>query len=462
MVSWWAYDGHDQIHCTHLLCCDPGLAQLAFLMEMDENDVSAVGSLQIADVRGHSQIDARDLDVDPPASFNSEMDLPLRSLPGACPYMQTADTVFAFDASALQLVVSLDAPFRIHDATIAFFDMFQLSASSCIGRSLGLVQGPETNVKLLSSIFETARVGEEANAMLMLYSSSGDGHLFRVSLQPLSSIGTLSMNRNTEDLETQRSCIVSLELVQATPLKDALLPDGRAKVIINADRSATVHVSPEFEKMYGYLWSEIPGRTLGFITGPNTNMALLQQLLNSARNGHSDSSTFFTNTREGQEFLTFIQVSPVVDGGVVSHVVVVCSIVGDVNVHTTPVSPRLSPFFDERHHKQTDCHSDNITLDDEIVWANYDHKNNLAILQTKNASTASSLQLELIELRRSFQGDNAQEDARLRLSVRERELVLTRLLVQQGASGVSSGVPFSWEGGRMLFDTPWSPLLLLE
>jgi PAS domain S-box-containing protein len=399
-------------------------------MEMDENDVSAVGSLQMADVRGHSQIDPRDLDVDPP-----------------------------FDASALQLVVGLDAPFRIHDATIAFFDMFQLSASSCIGRSLGLVQGPETNVKLLSSIFETARVGEEANAMLMFYSSSGDGHLFRVSLQTLSSMGALSMHRKSEDLETQRSCIVSLELVQATPLKDALLPDGHAKVIVSADRSTTVHVSPEFEKMYGYLWSEIPGRTLGFITGPNTNMALLQQLLNSARNGHSDSSTFFTNTREGQEFLTFIQVSPVVDAGVVSHVVVVCSIVGDID---TPVSPRLSPFFYERNHKQTDSHSDNITLDDEIVWAKYDHKNNLAILQTKNAPTASSLQMELIELRRSFQGDNAQEDARLRLSVRERELVLTRMLVRQGASGVSSVAPFSWEGGRLLLGTPWSPLLLLE
>ena len=296
----------------------------------------------------------------------------------------------------------------------------------------------------------------------MFYSSSGDGHLFRVSLQTQSSIGTLSMHRNSEDLETQRSCIVSLELVQATPLKDALLPDGRAKVIVSADRSATVHVSPEFEKMYGYLWSEIPGRTLGFITGPNTNMALLQQLLNSARNGQSDSSTFFTNQREGQEFLTFIQVSPVVDGGVVSHVVVVCSIVGDIDVHTTPASPSLSPFFYERNHKQTDSHSDNITLDDEIVWAKYDQKNNLAILQTKNAPTASSLQLELIELRRSFQGDNAQEDTRLRLSVRERELVLTRMLLRQRASVVSSGIPFSWERGRLLVGTPWSPLLLLE
>jgi len=94
------------------------------------------------------------------------------------------------------------------------------------------VQGPETNVKLLVSIFETAGeqgVGKEANAMLMFYSSSGDGRLFRVSIETQSS--------------PTESCIVSLELVQATPLQDSVLPDGRAKVIVSADQSLTVHVS---------------------------------------------------------------------------------------------------------------------------------------------------------------------------------------------------------------------------
>jgi hypothetical protein len=93
-----------------------------------------------------------------------------------------------------------------------------------------------------------------------------------------------------------------------------------------------------FEKMYGYLWSEITGRTLGFITGPNTNMALLIKLLNSAHNGHSETDSFFTNTRAGDEMLTVIQVKPVADDGVVSHMVVVCSIVGDIAGHCWQVS----------------------------------------------------------------------------------------------------------------------------
>jgi PAS domain S-box-containing protein len=240
--------------------------------------------------------------------------------------------VSASEASALQLVVGLAAPFRIHAATRAFLDMFQLSVSTCIGRSLALVQGPETNVKLLVSIFETAGeqgVGKEANAMLMFYSSSGDGHLFRISIETQSS--------------PTETCIVSLELMQATPLQDAVLPDGRAKVIVSADQSLTVHVSPAFEKMYGYLWSEIKGRTLGFITGPNTNMALLHKQLISARDGHSEAALFLTNARDGQEILTVIQVNPVIDVGVVTQVVVFFSIIGgDIDGHTQSSKRGLS------------------------------------------------------------------------------------------------------------------------
>jgi hypothetical protein len=163
--------------------------------------------------------------------------------------------------------------------------------------------------------------------MIMFYSSSGNGHLFHVSVEPQSSKG-----------DAPESCIISLALVQATLLKNAVLPDGRAKVIVSADQWLTVHVLPEFEKMYGYLWSEIAGRTLGFITGPNINMALLLKLLNSARNGHSETDSFFTYTRAGDEIFTVIQVKPVVDGGVVSHMVVVCSIVGDIAGHCLQAS----------------------------------------------------------------------------------------------------------------------------
>ena len=439
-------------------CGDPGLAQLAFFMEMDDDDTGAVGCYAQATVRGHSQIDTRELHADPakPACSVAFMAMPQRILDaGGCPYLQTAATatVFASDASALQLVVGLAAPFRMHAATSAFLDMFQLSAATCIGRSIGLVHGPETNVKLLHSLFETVRVGKEANAMLMFYPSSCKGNLFRVSIEPQSA-----------SKDKTECCIVSLELVRATPLQDALLPDGRAKVIVSAE-SQTVYASPEFETLYGYLWSEIAGRTLGFITGPNTNTALLHKLLKSARDGHSSTHTFFTNTRRGDELLTVIEVKPLVEGGLVSHMLLVCSIAEDIDGHcrhaqatndsdASECGPATGPLARERYVQACELQTcgqyasqplqraqqatvqevqDQVAPNgphprhtspyfyEEIAWAKTDFKSALHE-QKHNARTGID-----------------------RSNVRERELALMRTLVRQRASGVH----FSGELGRL-------------
>ncbi len=81
MAAWASDDDVDQIHCTQRLRGDPGLAQLAFYMEMDEDEAGVVGYFASADVRDHSQTDPRDLDSNPacpPASL--VMVLPLCTL----------------------------------------------------------------------------------------------------------------------------------------------------------------------------------------------------------------------------------------------------------------------------------------------------------------------------------------------------------------------------------------------
>ena len=79
-AAWASDDDVNQIPCTQRLCGGLGLAQLAFYMEMDE-DEGAVGYFAPADVREHCQTDPRDLDSNascPPASL--VMVLPLRTL----------------------------------------------------------------------------------------------------------------------------------------------------------------------------------------------------------------------------------------------------------------------------------------------------------------------------------------------------------------------------------------------
>jgi hypothetical protein len=65
MAAWASDDDVDQIPCTQRLRGDPGLALLAFYMEMDEDEAGVVGCFASADVRDHSQTDPRDLDSNP-------------------------------------------------------------------------------------------------------------------------------------------------------------------------------------------------------------------------------------------------------------------------------------------------------------------------------------------------------------------------------------------------------------
>jgi hypothetical protein len=90
------------------LCDDPGLAQYAFFMEMDEEDAGVAGCSALADVRGRSEIDPRDLDADPSCPPASLVMLPRIVNEGTCPYLQTAAEAQSILKSDRAQVSSID------------------------------------------------------------------------------------------------------------------------------------------------------------------------------------------------------------------------------------------------------------------------------------------------------------------------------------------------------------------
>ena len=90
------------------LCDDPGLAQYAFFMEMDEEDAGVAGCTALADVRGRSEIDPRDLDADPLCPPASLVMLPRIVNEGTCPYLQTAAQAQSILKSDKAQVSSID------------------------------------------------------------------------------------------------------------------------------------------------------------------------------------------------------------------------------------------------------------------------------------------------------------------------------------------------------------------
>ena len=56
----------------------------------------------------------------------------------------------------LRLVLGTCAPYRIEQVSADLMDLFQLSPAHCIGRTMAVISGPETNTRVLTDLIEAA------------------------------------------------------------------------------------------------------------------------------------------------------------------------------------------------------------------------------------------------------------------------------------------------------------------
>jgi hypothetical protein len=216
----------------------------------------------------------------------------------------------------LRAVVRISAPHKIEQVSTDLLDLFQLSASQCIGRTMGVLSGPGTDTKTLMQLVEAARFGKEETAVLMLYSRSGAGDKFCVTAQPyFSNCGELT------------GCLLELSPCKAPNLKIAAQDDGKAKVIIEAQAPyRAIFCSPEFEALYGMTEPMVLGRTLNFIQGPHTDLRSWVRQVNTACRGTTSSFLHVTATSDCREIETMIDMQPIIsDAGYITHIVVVSS-----------------------------------------------------------------------------------------------------------------------------------------
>jgi hypothetical protein len=232
------------------------------------------------------------------------------------PCMIKAQSDLPSQCGELRLIVGLAGPHRIEQASADLLDLFQLSAAQCIGRTMCVLSGPDTQQEtLMGLIDEAAAFGKQARAVVMLYSRSGAGERFCVTCRPYFS--------------PMREMVgVMLEM---TPFKDpfslkmAAQDDGLAKAIVQVEAPhRAVFCSPEFEALYGVPEPCVVGRTLNIIHGPNTDQHTWARLLESASCGVADCAILVTATSDCRELEIMIKMQPIVNAsGFITHVLVV-------------------------------------------------------------------------------------------------------------------------------------------
>ena len=211
----------------------------------------------------------------------------------------------------LILSLSSASPPRIEDASSSWCDHFGFELATCRGRTLSLVCGPESNPKTISNLIETALNGQQTQARLVLYTSSGVGALFNVHAQPSSCF---------------QRCELALTRCDALSFEEAAHEDGTVKVLLHARKPFKVaHVSAAFASAYGFAPEVLVNRTLGLIQGPGTDANAWNATLVRALEGHKKKARLQTYTCNGAEIgrdMTKVSVTPIMQGGDVGYLLV--------------------------------------------------------------------------------------------------------------------------------------------
>ena len=221
---------------------------------------------------------------------------------------------YSAGGSASEVLVGLSTPVKVLKASTAFLDLFQLTSAGCVGRTLALLAGPQTDSVRMIHMIEAAACGHESRSTLVLYSQNGLSDFYHVQSKPFGN----PLNPT--------GCLLAFTTAHSLTFNTAMKDDGSVKALLDAESFRAVQVSSAFEETYGLSSSVVTGRTLNLIHGPSTDLRAWQSMLSTSSKGKRTKGFLVTVTRQCVDVLSEVDFCPVLNQhGYVSHVLVTMS-----------------------------------------------------------------------------------------------------------------------------------------
>ncbi len=214
-----------------------------------------------------------------------------------------------------RIVVKLAAPHNVVSMSPAVREVLGFSEKEVVGRSLKVMQGPQTNVAKLNAAIIAAGKGECTETVFALYSNKGEERIVTTDFMP----------EKPENGGPVENIIITMDHGDWVPKKIADADDGRAKVTLIAEKPWTVQqISPKFNALYNLKDEMILGRTLNVVFGPRTDASMFRTLLTGARAAKTQHVDMWTcRPNDMSHVYVHVSIFPVVDKGDVTHFMVV-------------------------------------------------------------------------------------------------------------------------------------------
>jgi hypothetical protein len=197
--------------------------------------------------------------------------------------------------------LSLSSPPKIVQATPEWLAIFALEAQACVGRTMNLLVGPDTDMSKFKELLDVVRNHKSGKTRMVMYTAQGDRGLYLISGKP---------SRSTHG--QQVLCKLKMQRINVIPYKTAAAQDGTVKLVVEAVKPfRIVCASDEFADQYGISREQAMSRTLGIIQGPETDMHTWLSLLDHAISGFSRQTTIVTYARDGTAVRGNMRLKPV-------------------------------------------------------------------------------------------------------------------------------------------------------
>jgi len=222
----------------------------------------------------------------------------------------------------LRMVVGIEAPYRIAQVSNDLLDQFQLCAAQIIGRTMGVLSGPDTATETLMGLVKAAKAGKDSCEVLMLYSTTSGGDMFCVACMPYYSkqgevegalleltpyqsalslksalqdageeVDIVKAEAHSSELQalygmTESMVLNSSCISKESERKLSELPDqyGLLRMVVGIEAPYRIkQVSNDLLDLFQLHAGQVIGRTMGVLTGPCTASETLMGLVKAAK-----------------------------------------------------------------------------------------------------------------------------------------------------------------------------------
>ncbi len=216
------------------------------------------------------------------------------------------------------VITSADASagYPVEFANPAFCEMTGYSLDELHGKSLKMLQGPETDPEVIARLRRCLQQGEYFEGMTTNYRKDGTPYIVRWRISPVrNDEGTL-----THFLSIQNDMTELARSLQRNQLLTQGLDAASDPIMLADVESRIIFVNKAFSKVTGYPPEELLGKTPALLTSGEHDEAFYQNLHRTLAEGIEFRANFTNRRKDGSIYYSEQHISPMRDGkGKITH-----------------------------------------------------------------------------------------------------------------------------------------------